>query len=103
MTIPTDIAIATFLTGFAGGAAIWVAVAAVPLPAGGGSGWVGAGVDPLGNSGKNGWSGLGNSGLAGGGGGGGGSEAGGGVVLSGKRGWWRSLLEGLLSWTMKCC
>lgn len=99
VTIPTDIAMATFLVGFAGCVAIELAEALAAGGGGGGSCSVGAGGDPLGNSGKNGSSGLGNWGVAGGGGGG--SVAGGGVVLSGKRGWWRILLGVFSCWAVK--
>lgn len=93
MTIPTEIAMATFLVGFVGCVAVGIG-AAVPLTAdtgGGGGGWFCCWVLALpGSSGKNGWSGSGNWGLEGGGGGG--EDSGGGAEVAGNSGWWRTLL-----------
>lgn len=86
MTIPTEIAIATFFVGLVG----WVAVGIGPDPfvvgGGRGRGRGGDGVDPAGTSGKKGWSWFGSY-PAGGGGGADDEVSGGGDELSGNNGW----------------
>lgn len=89
MTIPTEIAIATFLAGLAGCVAVGIGM--VPLTADAGGGWPRSGVGPFGTSGKKGWSGFAIAELSGGGGGGCESVAGGGAEATGYNGWWRIL------------
>lgn len=89
MTIPTEIAIATFLAGLAG--CVAVGMGTVPLTADAGGGCPGSGVCPFGTSGKKGWSGFALAELSGGGGGGCESVAGGGAEVAGYNGWWRIL------------
>lgn len=83
VTIPTEIAIATFFAGFFGWVAVGFAIAPPELVTGGGGGTTGYSL-------KNGMS--GDDGMSGGGGGG---VAGGGAETSGNNGWWRILLFSL--------
>lgn len=88
VTIPTEIAIATFFAGFFGCVAVGFAIAPPELVTGGGFSVGGGGT--TGYSLKNGMS--GDDGMSGGGGGG---VAGGGAETSGNNGWWRILLFSL--------
>lgn len=85
VTIPTDIAIATFFAGLVGCVAVGFAMAPPEFVAGGRFSTGGGGT--TGYSLKKGMS--GEEGMSGGGGGG---VAGGGAETSGNNGWWRILL-----------